>query len=126
MSGADEHLGCAASVRGGRRLEQVHRDFLEVVFFAKFGEGVSGASVKPRAAQDVALVENRLANERVRELEPPRAGAGPQQPGAQDLVERRLGAIGLESRGGLQGPSVVLQAEDRGGGDQLVRFIAHA
>ena len=35
-------------------------------------------------------------------------------------------ASGLEPRGGLQGASVVLQAEDRGGGDQLVRVIAHA
>ena len=76
VTGADEHLGCPASIRGGRRLEQVHRDFLEVVFFAEFGQCVGGASVKPGAAQDVALVEHRLANKRVSELEPPRTGAG--------------------------------------------------
>ena len=53
-------------------------------------------------------------------------GGGPQQPGAQDLVERRLGGVRLEPRGGLQRACVVLQAEDRGRGDQLVRLIAHA
>ena len=104
----------------------MHRDLLEVVFLAQLGERVGGASVKPGAAQDVALVENRLANKRVSELEPLRAGGGPQQPGAQDLVERCLGGSGLEPRGGLQSAGVVLQAEDRGGGDQLVRVLAHA
>jgi hypothetical protein len=86
----------------------VHRDFLEMAFFAEFGERLSGASVKSGAAQDVALVENRLANERVGEREPPRAGGGPQQPGAQDLVEGGLGAVVLESGGGLQRAGVVL------------------
>ena len=126
MTGADEHLGCAPGIRCRRRLEQVHRDFLEVVFLAELGQGVGGASVKPGAAQDVALVEHRLANKRVSELEPLRDRGGPQQPGAQDLVERCLGGFRLEPRGGLQRASVVLQAEDRGGGDQLVRFLAHA
>ena len=102
VTGADEHLGRAPGVGGRRRLEQVHRDLLEVLFLAEVGERVGGASVKPGAAQDVALVEHRLANERVSELEPLRARRGPQQPGAQDLVERCLGGVRLESRGRLQ------------------------
>ncbi len=82
--------------------------------------------MEPGAAQDVALVEHRLANKRVSELEPLRDRRGPQQPGAQDLVERCLGGLRLESRGGLQSASVVFQAEDCGGGDHLVRVLAHA
>ena len=104
----------------------MHRDLLEVAFLAEFGQGLGGAAVKAGAAQDVALVEHRLADERVSELEPLRGRGGPQQPGAEDLVERRLGGIRLEPGGGLQGACVVLQAEDRGGGDQLVRVIAHS
>ena len=82
--------------------------------------------MKPRAAQHVALVVNRLAHERVRELESLRARGGPQQPRAQQLVERRLGGVRLQSGGGLQGASVVLQAEDGRRGDQLVCVVAHS
>jgi hypothetical protein len=125
-TGSDEHLGCVTSIDRGRGLEEVKRDLLEVVFFAELAEGVSGTPVEPDAAQDVALVEHRLANKRVSKLEPLRYRRGPQQPRAQDLVERCLGGSRLESRGGLQRASVVLQAEDRRGGDHLVRVLAHA
>ena len=83
------------------------------------------AAVKPSAAQDVALVVDHLAHERVCELETLRRGGRPQESGTQNLVERRLGDVRLEACGRLQCMSVVLEAEDRGGGDQLVRVVAH-
>jgi hypothetical protein len=104
----------------------VHRDFLKVLFLAKCGQGYGRASVKPGAAQDVALIENRLAHERMRELGAPRTGSGPQQSGAEDLVKRGLGGTGLQPRRGLQSTCVVLEAKDRSRDDQLVRVIAHA
>ena len=57
--------------------------------------------MEPGAAQDVALVVNDLAYERVGELESLRGGGGSEQPGAQDLVERRLGGIRREPGSGL-------------------------
>ena len=53
------------------------------------------------AAQDVELVEHRLAHERVGELEAPRRCGGLEEPRVQDLVERGLLDVGLEAGGGL-------------------------
>ena len=119
--GAFEHLGRPPGVRGGCRLEQVHRDLLEVPVLAEGAQGLGRAAVKPGAAQDVALV---VAPPRARARARTRNAAAwrrAQEPGAQDLVERRLGGVRLEPCGRLQRVCVVLEPEDRGGGDQLVR-----
>ncbi len=50
--------------------------------------------------------------------------AGLQQARAQDLVERGLLDVGLEARGRLQRARVLLEAEDRGDGEQLVGGVA--
>jgi hypothetical protein len=62
----------------------------------------------------------------VREREAVWRRPGPQEPGTQDLVEGRLGGVWLEPGGGLQRAHIVLEPEDRGCRDQLVRLVAHA
>ena len=106
-----EHLGGPSSVSGGRRLEQVHGDLLEVPVLAQGGQGLGGTAVNPRAAQDVALFEDRLAHERVREREAVRRRGGSEKLGAQDLVEGALGGVGREPGGGRQRAGVVLKAQ---------------
>ena len=72
VTGADEHPGRTLTIRGRSRLEQMHRDLLKVALLAEFGQRLGGSSVEAGAAQDIALIEYRLAHERVTELEPPR------------------------------------------------------
>ena len=108
-----------------RRLEQVGGDLLEVAVLAQRAQRLGRAAVQARAAQHVELVVDRLAHERVRELEAAAAAAaGPQQPRAQDLVERGLGGGGLERRRCLQRARVELEPEHRRGGEQLVGGVA--
>ena len=125
-AGAEEHLARVARVRGRRRLEEMHGDLLEVAVLSQLGQGRGRALVKPGAAQGVAFVVDRLAHERVGELEAVRPGGGAQEPAPEEFVERRLDGRGPKPGGCLQGPGVVLEAEDRGCGDELVRVLAHA
>ena len=125
-AGADEQVGDLARVGGRRGLEQLGGDLLQVAVLAQRPQRLRGAAVQPRAAQHVELVVDRLAHERVRELEAPAGRGAPQQPRAQHLVERRLGGGGLERRGAGQRARVELEPEHRGGGQQLVGGLARA
>ena len=117
---ADEHRGGAAGVGG---LEQVCGDLVEVAVFAESAERVRGAPVQPLAAEHVELVQDGLAHQRVGELEAPRRGGRPEEARAEDLVERGLRDVGLEARDGLQRARILLEAEDRRDGEQLVGGI---
>ena len=122
--GADEQVGDLARVGGRRRLEQLGGDLLQVAVLAQRPQRLRRAAVQARAAQHVELVVDRLAHERVRELEALAGRGAPQQPRAQHLVERRLGGGRLERRGAGQRARVELEPEHRGGGQQLVGGLA--
>jgi hypothetical protein len=76
VTGPGEHLARTPGVRDRGRLEKVQGDLLEVAVLAQLRQGRGRTLVEPGAAQRVAFVVHRLADERVRELEPVRAGAG--------------------------------------------------
>ena len=123
-AGADEQVGDLVRVGRRRGLEQLSGDLLQVAVLAQRPQRLRGAAVQPRPAQDVELVVDGLAHERVRELEAPAGRRAPQQARAQDFVERGLGCGGLERRGAGQRARVELEPEHRGGGQQLVGGLA--
>ena len=97
-----------------------------MAILAERGQRLGRSAVQPGTPQHVQLVENRLAHERVRELEAQRVGRRPQQSSVKQLVERGLCRVGLQTGGRLQRARIELEAEDRGDRKQLVRVFAEA
>lgn len=102
-------------------------DRLEVALLGDARQHVRRALVQSPAAQRVAFGVDRLPDQRMRELHAlRRARRRPQQVRAEQLVERRLGAIGLKARDGFEDPEVGLEPEDGGHRQERCGVLAEA
>ena len=104
----------ASAVDGG--LEEMRGDLLEVAVLAQHAQRLGGAAMQPGAAQHVELVVDRLAHERVRELDRPAtapdAAGAPAAPRPAPPRRRRLSsaAVPASARGSSSRPSTAAAA----------------
>ena len=99
------------------------RDLGEVALLPTRDQGVGGGAVQAGAAQRVEVAVDRLAHERVRELERT-ALAREQQPRVEQLVEQRLDLGGRAAGDGRQQLGVDHLPEHGGDRQQLVGLRA--